>query len=475
MPTPFLLSRAAVLAGLIAAGSALAAAPSSPARAPAAATPPSPEGAAAQLRERVLGGGSRAWEILESLTTDIGARPVGSAAMDRAHNWALDRLTALGFQNVHAEAFTKEDAWFRGNESAAIVAPVERPLSILGLGGSVPTPAGGVEGEVVVFATLEALAAAPAESLAGRIAVVNQPMTRTQDGEGYAAAVRVRAGGASIAAGRGAIAFLTRSITTGTQRAPHTGALRYDAALPRIPAAALGVADADLLSRLAARGAAPRVRLVLESTTRSVPAWNVVGEIPGREPAAGTIVIGGHLDSWDPGQGAVDDGAGVAITMAAARLIGELPVHPRRTIRFVAWGSEETGGAGDAYAKAHAEEAAQLVVAAECDSGAGQAYRLSLPKLAAEDPLRRQLAVALAPLRVFVDARLAAHGGSDVEGLQAAGVPVFELTQDSSGYFDIHHSADDTLDKVSRTDLDQNVAVWAVTLELLGESSSALR
>jgi len=452
------------------------AAPQRPVREAAPAEPLPAETAAAQVRDRALAGGSVAWELLESLTTEIGPRPTGSPAMEAARAWALARFKALGFQNVHAEAFTKEAAWVRGQESGAIVAPIARPLALIGLGRSVPTPSAGIEAEVVVFSTLEALVSAPMGSLAGRIALVNQPMTRMQDGDGYGPAVAARAYGPSIAAARGAIAYLTRSITTGNARAPHTGSLVYEDGVPKIPAAALGVADADLLSRLVARGAAPRIKLVLESSEiASAPAWNVVGEVPGRDPAAGTIVIGGHLDSWDPGQGAIDDGAGVAITAAAAKLIQDLPVHPKRTIRVVAWGSEETGGSGAAYAAAHATEVEHLVLAGESDLGAGRVLRLLLPKMPADDPLRRALAIVLAPLRVYVGTDAAHDAGSDVEGLKDAGVPVFELTQDATLYFDIHHSADDTLDKVERADLEQAVAAWVATLELLAESEGGFR
>ena len=471
-----LLSRAHSGAYLLILVAGLAAAAPKPPREAPAAEPPPPEQAASQVRDRATGGGSVAWELIESLTTDIGPRPVGSPAMQRARDWALARMQALGFANVHAEPFVKEHAWARGAESASVVAPVTRPLALLGLGGSVPTPEGGIDAEVVVFPTFEALQAAPPGSLAGRIAVVNQPMTRMQDGEGYGPAVRARAYGPSVAAARGAVAYLTRSITTGTARAPHTGALVYEDGVPKIPAAALGVADADLLSRLVARGTAPRVRLSLESSEQaSAPAWNVVGEIPGRDPGAGTIVIGGHLDSWDPGEGAIDDGAGVAITMAAARLIGELGVKPLRTIRVVAFGSEETGGSGTAYAAAHAAEAAHLVIAGESDLGAGRILRLLIPKRPAGDPLARSLSVVLAPLKIYVGSEPAKDAGADVEGLAAAGVPVFELTQDASLYFDIHHSADDTLDKINRADLEQNVAAWAALLYLLGDSTVTLR
>jgi hypothetical protein len=428
-----------------------------------------------QLRERALAG-SLAWEILESLVTEIGARPTGSPAMERARDWALQELTALGVENVHAEPFIKENAWLRGRESASLVAPLPRPVSITGLGGSASTPVEGIEAPVVVFDSLPQLIAAAPGSLTGKIAMVNQPMVRTQNEEGYRAAVRARTEGPELAAARGAVAYLTRSITASENASPHTGLTRFTDATRRIPAASLAVADADLIARLAQRGTAVRVRLMLRSTViPSAPAWNVVGEIKGREAPNEVILIGGHLDSWDLSESASDDGAGVAITMSAAALIGELPRHPRRTIRVVLWGSEETEGSGAAYAAAHRDELRSIVLAAESDFGAGRAYRLALPPVDATDPRIGELVAALAPLKVFLSADPARSGGSDTEDLRKAGVPVASLNQDQRLYFDVHHSADDTLTRVDRMDLDQNVAAWAVAMYTIAESDLDFR
>ena len=440
-----------------------------PSPASASSAPPAdPLATAARLRARAIDGASPAWDLVESLTTDIGPRPVGSPAMDRARDWALEHMRALGFKNVHAEPFVKEHAWIRDAESGSVVAPVSRPLALIGLGGSVPTPIGGLEAEVVVFRSLEELKAAPPKSLAGHIALVNQPMTRTQDINGYLAATRARTDGPSIAAARGAVAYLTRSIATGTSRTPHTGATFYAKDQPRIPAAALGIADANLLDRLAARGTPARVHLTLAShEIGAAPAWNVVGEIPGTEQAVGSIVIGAHLDSWDPGEGAIDDGAGVAITIAAARLVAELPVPPRHTIRVVAFGSEETAGSGDAYAVAHAGERDHIAFVGESDLGSGRVVAFALPKGFADSAVEQRLARALAPLGIIARHDVPPFAGSDFEPLAVSGVPAFELQQDVTLYFDVHHSADDTLDKVNRADLEQNVAAWAILLYLV--------
>jgi Zn-dependent M28 family amino/carboxypeptidase len=202
-------------------------------------------------------------------------------------------------------------------------------------------------------------------------------------------------------------------------------------------------------------------------------AWNISGEIPGSERPEEVVVIGGHLDSWDPSPGAHDDAAGIAITTAAAKLIGDLPRTPRRTVRVVMWGSEETGGSETAYAEAHKDEA--IVAASESDFGAGRVWALRLPAGSREHPAMAIAANTLAPLGVFVDTAPATSGGSDVEGLREAGVPVFSLRQDGSRYFDLHHSADDTLDKIDPVQLRQNVAAWASLVYLIADSDIDFR
>ena len=429
---------------------------------------------AAALRDKALAG-SAAYPVVASLTTEVGARPAGSAAQKRAMEWGVAKLKALGFQNVHTEPFAVT-AWVRGAESAEVVGDNPQHLAILGLGGSVPTPAGGVEAEIVLFHTYADLLAAPPGSLKGKVAVVTEAMVRTQDGSGYGAANPIRRSGASEAAKRGAVAYLCRSLATNENRLPHTGALDYMADAPKIPAAALSVVDAEQLDRMVALGKPVRVKLSLEShTVPGAPAWNVVGEVTGREKPDQVIVIGGHLDSWDPGTGAIDDGAGVAITVAAAKLINDLPVHPKRTVRVVMFGSEEMDGSGAAYAKAHAAEAGHIVLTGESDEGADPIWSLALPKGAADLPAMKTLAKVIAPLKIFVDRTPSRFGGSDVVGLVFQGVPVIDYHQDASRYFDIHHSADDTLDKIDRDKIDQNVAAWAALLFVVAESDVDLR
>jgi Zn-dependent M28 family amino/carboxypeptidase len=432
-----------------------------------------PADTAAALRDRALTDAT-AWTVLEDLTSEIGPRPTGSPAMARARDWAVQTFTELGFTNIKVEEFPKP-SWTRGAESAAIVGPYPFQLSIIGLGGSVPTLPKGLEAEIVVFRSYADLLAAPVGSLTGKIAVVTQPMTRTQDGSGYGAAGLARRSGPSEAARRGAIAFLMRSVSTSDSRLAHTGGTRYADDAPKIPAAALGVPDAELLERPAARGPV-RVRLKLASTTNDkAVAWNISGEIVGGAKPEEVIVIGGHLDSWDPGTGAIDDASGIAITTAAAKLIGDLRRHPRRTIRVVMWGSEETGGSSEAYLEAHEAELPDIILASESDLGADRIYALMLPRDAMKQSGLAGLATVLAPLKIFISRDPAPFGGSDVEGLQGAGVPVFALRQDASRYFDLHHSADDTLDKVDPVQLNQNVAAWAALLYMIADSDADFR
>jgi len=425
---------------------------------------------ASALRDRALNDPT-AWNLLESLT-EIGPRMVGTPQYLRARDWGIARLKALGFAKVHAEAFAKP-SWHRGGEAAEVVGPYPQKLAIVGLGGSPATPPNGVEAPVVVLRSYADLVAARPNAFKGKIVVVNQPMTRTMDGSGYGAAVVARYG-ASEAAKRGAVAYLVRSISTGEGRAPHTGtAVNDNNNAPPVPTAALGVPDADQLERMAARGPVRvRLRLASWSDPNSV-AWNISGEITGSAKPGEIVVIGGHLDSWDPGTGAIDDGAGVAITAAAASLIARLPQHPRRTIRMVMFGSEESGGSSDAYLAAHRSELKNIVIVSEADLGSDRAYDVKLA--AANAPALAPLRAVLAPLRVFVSATPPTHGGSDVEGLHKAGVPIFSVDQDATRYFDIHHSADDTLAVVDRAQLNQNVAVMASVVYLTADSNVDFR
>ncbi|MBO9558561.1 MAG: M20/M25/M40 family metallo-hydrolase [Caulobacter sp.] len=415
-----------------------------------------------------------AWSVTEDLTTNIGPRIVGSPAMARAKDWGVAKLKALGFTNVKVEEFAKP-SWTRGEESAELVAPYPMKLNIVGLGRTVPTGPNGIEAEVALFKTYAELIAAPEGAVKGKIVVITQPMVRAQDGAGYGVAGISRRVGPVEAAKRGAVALLIRSVSTSDSTVPHTGVTAFGDGVVSIPSAAMGVPEAEQLERLAAKGPL-RIKLKLASTVDPADvAWNISGEIKGSEKPDEVIVIGGHLDSWDVGTGALDDATGVAITTAAAKLIGDLPKHPKRTIRVVMFGSEESGGSSEAYVAAHKDELPKIVLAGESDTGADRIYSLKLPAGAQKHAIATVAGNVLAPLKIYVNRDPSAHGGSDIEGLEEAGVPSIELEQDASRYFDYHHTMDDTLNKVRPDELAQNVAAWASFIYLVADSDIDFR
>jgi carboxypeptidase Q len=448
-----------------------------------AAAPPSPETVAAQLREAAMAGHTLAYDWVSELSTRFGPRPAGSASEHAAADWAAARLKALGFDDVHIESFPIT-AWVRGTESAAIVAPRTQPLVIAALGESPPTPAAGLDGDVVLFATFAELKAAAAGSLSGKIAMVNERMVRTQDGAGYSAAVEARVDGPGEAASRGAIAFLLRSVGTDHHRIAHTGTTRYvDGRVP-VPAFALASPDADQIERLARLGQSVRVHLF--SSASYVPdahSQNVIADVRGRERPQEVVLLGAHLDSWDQGTGAIDDGTGTAIIAAAAKLIRDLPQRPRRTVRVVLFGSEEVaqplppGGVfgGHAYVSHHHGELAQHVIVGESDFGTDRVYAFALPKAASGGEFARAALRVLGPIGILAAEGPPTEAGADVGPCIEAGVPAFQLSQDGTSYFDIHHTPDDTLDKVDRAQLEQNVAAWAALAWLAADSDVDFR
>lgn len=433
----------------------------------AAPIPPAVERTLAQLNDQAKAG-NLAYTITEGLTTEIGPRLAGSEAEARARAWVAEELRQLRFENVRIEDFTIP-YWRALREDAAVVSPAPQRLHIAALGGSVSTPEGGLEAEVIRFATLAALEAAPAESLAGKIIFVDEGMTATMDGSGYGAAVRRRSLCPRIARERGAAACLIRSVGTDEHRFAHQGSAGNIGAGTGVPAAALSNPDADQLSRLIARGPV-RVRLDIQVETRAdAPSGNVIAEIRGRERPDEIIVLAAHLDSWDLGTGAIDDAAGVGIIIAAAKLIRDLPRRPRRTIRLLIAGAEETGVfGGAAYARLHAAEIPNHVLAFESDFGAGRIWQLRTRFGTGAQPYALAMHRALAPAGVFVMGGTA-YGGADVAALRDAGVPVLDLAQDGLDYFDYHHTADDTLDKVDPENLRFNVVAWAMIAYLAAE------
>ena len=427
---------------------------------------------AAALRDKALTD-STAYDFLSDLTTEIGSRRAGSSAEHRAAQLAVKKLTAMGFANVHIESFAVP-GWTRGEEKAELVGENAQRLVIAALGGSVATPPEGIEAEVAAFATYKDMLDAPAGSLKGKIAVVLEPMVRTQDGSGYGMDYMIRGMGASEASKRGAVAYLLRSLATDESRAPHTGAMTYAPQVAQIPAAALSAIDADQITRLVARGKALRMKVVL--TPHFEPgetADTVVADVIGSEKPQEMVLIGGHLDSWDLGTGAIDDGAGVATATAAAKLILDLPRHPKRTVRLVLFGAEEIGKANGAFAKVHGADQANFVIASECDFGAEPVYQVKLPNGAAQSPFGQTLSRALKPLPAFISPVAARDGGADFEDLEQT--PKAELQQDGTHYFDLHHTAEDTLDKVSPQRLARLVAAWTAFTYLAAETDVDFR
>jgi len=417
-----------------------------------------PHGTADQLRDRAMAG-SRAADHVRSLTDHVGPRLGGSEGDAKAVAWGVDTMKSLGFANVRAEAVNAVH-WVRGEERGEIFLPTPHTLTLTALGGSVPTPADQpLIGEVIEAASLEALDALPNDAVKGKIVFLHKPMERTRDGSGYGKAVDVRGQGAMRAAKKGAIAVLIRSVTPSEARLPHTGAMRYADGVPMIPAAALAVPDAMMLHRLLQDGKMVRVGLTLSCRREpDAPSANVVGEVIGREKPDEIVLLGAHLDSWDLGTGALDDGAGVGVILEAGRMIAELPAHPRRTIRVVLFANEENGlRGGIGYAKAHEKELDKHVVALELDLGTDKVWGLSY--LAAPEAAKT-VGEWMAPLKALgISGPVAAeHVGADISVMRASGVPMVNLNQDASRYFDIHHSPDDTFDKIDRKALDQVVA-----------------
>jgi len=446
--------------------------------------PSTDEQIAVQLRDQALAGQNLAWDWVSELTTRFGPRPAGSDNEHRAADWAAARLKALGFANVRVETFPIT-AWVRGVESAQIVSPVLQPLAVAALGESPATPPGGLEGEVVIFPTLADLKQAPPGSLTGKIAFVAARMVRTQDGAGYGAVVEARSDGPAEAGKRGAIAFVLRSVGTDSNRLAHTGTTVYvDGRVP-VPAFALSSPDADQIERLAALGDKVRLRLYSSASyVKDAHSQNVVAEVPGRVHPDEVVLLGAHLDSWDQGTGATDDGTGTAIITAAAKLILDLPQRvPRRTVRVVLFGSEEVAqpvapfGAfgGHSYADSHKAELPRHVLAGESDFGTDRVYSLALPAAVAGSAFATTMQRVLEPLGVLIAHEPARHAGTDVGPTVEAGVPAFALLQDGTQYFDIHHTANDTLDKVDREQLDQNVAAWAALVWLAADSEVDFR
>ncbi len=411
-----------------------------------------------------------AYQRLAELCDRFGGRSAGSKALEGALHWAADTLRADGAENVRLEPVTVT-AWIRGAERLTLLEPGPRNLPLLGLGRSVGTPPGGIEAEVVVVSSFEDLERR-GEAVRDKIVLYDFPMKEQSVMFGaYGEAVQYRTKGAERAARLGAVAVLVRSVTTRSLGTPHTGAMKpYVEDLPRIPAAAITIEDAASLHRLADRGQTIRVRLEMEAReVPDQPSANVIGELPGREKPDEIVVIGAHIDSWDVGQGAHDDGAGVIYAIEALRLIRQAGLVPRRTLRVVLFTNEEKGNdGGKTYLADHRAELDRHVAALEADTGGFAPTGFSFSG-GDEDAARLEALMSLfAPLGKLEMTRGGA--GADIGPIVGKGVPGLGLRVDSTHYFDYHHSAADTLDKVDESEFRRSLAAFTLMSWLLADS-----
>jgi carboxypeptidase Q len=429
-----------------------------------------------EIAARLVGGALTdgvAYARAAELSDTIGPRLSGSPGAEAAVKWALQRFREDGLE-VRAEP-VKVPHWVRGEERAEILPARGRtghPLAVTALGGSPATPGGGATADALEVRSISELQAL-GDKARGKIIFFNHSMSTPGGKTGYGEASPLRNHGPAEAAKLGATGALVRSLATASLRDPHTGATTFEDGAPKIPAAAVSVEDADLLHRLLQRGPV-QVRLGLGCRTLpDADSANVVADVRGREKPDEVVLLGAHLDSWDLGQGAIDDAAGVAIVMEAARLVAQLPQRPRRTVRAVLFMNEENGLAGGkAYAQTHAAEADRHVAALESDAGAGRPISVGLR---GGEGAQALLAPWLQPLETLGAAELGGEsGGADISPLAAWRVPFVGVQQDVSRYFDYHHSAADTLDKIRPGDLAQTAAAVAWVAYALAEMPETL-
>jgi len=397
----------------------------------------------------------------------IGNRLSGSTGLEKAVAWSAEQMKAAGLSNVRVIP-VKVPHWVRGAESARMLTPLDKPLHMLGLGMSIATPPGGITADVVAVSSFDELAKLGRDKIQGKIVVYNEPYT------GYGPTRVYRSTGASRAAAFGAAAVLVRSATGLAMQIPHTGEMEYDAAQPKIPAAAISPEDAQMLARLYQDGVPVKVRL--EMSARLEPdadSADVIGEIPGREHPEEVVVIGGHLDSWDVGQGAQDDGASIMACLQALALMKKLGLQPRRTVRVAFWVNEENGGRGGvAYREWVGDQLRNHVAAIEMDGGAEAPRGYSAGVDAASMETLKQVGKLLE--RVGASEITGGGGGSDIAPLLKDGVPGLGERTVGTHYFDWHHTEADTLDKVDPQDFRKNLASLAVMSYVLADMPGKL-
>ncbi len=447
--------------------------------APAVAQDAATIAAAEALRDSALND-QIAYEFTRDMTTLFGPRPAGAATDHAAAVWAAEWMRRNGFQNVRIENFPLI-GWERGSESAEIVGFGAQKLYAAALGHSIPTPAEGIEAEIAHFTSLEDLMALPAGALNGKIAVVDLgQMVADRTGSGYGPRSRVRSAGPKAAKERGAVAFVMRSAGSDHHRMPHTGTTGYHDGEVPLPSFALSAPDADQVARLAATGQPIRMKLFSAARTYESHSQNVIGEIVGATRPEEVIVLGSHMDSWDMGTGAIDDAAGGGITVAAALHIARAG-RPDRTIRVILFGAEEVAQPSEAYVKGGTvyvrnigDAVEKHIIAGESDLGADNVYALGLPPGVQGSEFEKIALRVLAPLNIEAG-NPERFGGVDIAPLAGAGVPVFGLKQDATRYFDWHHTADDTFDKIDPKQMQQNVAAWVALVKLIADSDVDFR
>ena len=407
-----------------------------------------------RIIDAALADSSVAWNTLARFTDYSGNRLSGSASLERGIDWLLGEMQKQGLDNVRGEPVMVPH-WVRGGESATLLEPRVAPLPMLGLGGSIATPKGGITAEVLVVSDYAELTRRAAEAR-GKIVLFDARFTN------YGATVAYRGGGAIAAAKVGAVASLIRSVGPYSMRTPHTGAMSYDANVPKIPHAAITSEDADMLHRMQSRGERIVVRLAMEAETLpDAPSRNVVAELQGSGRPDEVVVIGGHVDSWDVGRGAMDDGGGLVVAWEAIRLLKRLGLTPRRTIRVVGWTNEENGGRGGAaYRDAHKAELDKHVLAIESDGGVFAPLGFGFTGSDSARTIVQQVSALLARLKA--DALGANGGGADVGPIMQLGVPGMGLEVDGTRYFWFHHTDADTMDKLDPAEMQKCVAVMAV-------------
>ena len=405
---------------------------------------------------------SAAYKRLALLVDGFGHRMTGSQSLERALDWIVDEMKKDGLENVHKEPVTVTH-WVRGTESAELVLPRPMKLHMMGLGRSIGTPVGGITAPVLVVKSFADLRARSAE-VRGKIVLYNAPFTT------YGATVAYRGGGADSASQFGAVAALVRSVTPQSLRSPHTGGMNYDSTgrIRKIPTAAISVEDAIMLQRMQDRGQGITVRLAMNARTLApATSYNVIGEIRGSERPDEVIVMGGHIDSWDVGQGAMDDGGGCVAAWEALRLIKQSGIRPKRTIRVVLWTAEEIGiDGGRAYRDAHRAEIEKHVLAMESDNGVFRPLTLGITAGPGGYEIAKQIATLLKPAGVD-SAQNNAGGAADIGPLMQLGVPGAVPVTDGTKYFWYHHSDSDTIDKLDPLDVARNVAVFAVVANVV--------